>query len=668
LTVHALLDQIRRYLKREGKFPRKLYLQFDGGAENANQTVLGWLQVLVAKRIVPEIILTRLPTGHTHDDIDALFGHIWRSYRLKPCLTLSQYKENIFMCFEGTSQIDVDMLDINIVANYEGFLQPFNDTISRWAKEDLTIHQFHIYSVEPDILYPLGYKLRFRDYCSNQVVELLKVPKIEALTPIGQLTGIEAVTHNVKWFPDEQNDMGIIGDGIYTLRTIPVTDPIEGIIPDDFDQKDIDKLLLTKSAILNCSSFPDGCPEREEWIDWFRSVLPEKGNLKGSHYIKNHNYEQPLNEYLSNTIQVSQPVPEILENFYKSAPSQSKATIEWPEDIYSYATPHVSFTGWKAQVINPRVYRYQTPGAQTLVKDFQDSTKCYYDLMDKIYLVPMLTNILRRRLNAQGRHEPVNGNKEALILRIAQGDLFMFTKIYGGIREEAKRKMIISHSNSQNSQSTLSNPIIYSLLNGFNQRLEDINEITFLKLLELFRHRDDLRCKTYDNVYSVKETTIVNSLYLRNIYFNPEIGAMMFALELFTSECKSMIQGLLSDSKIMRLFFPIRSMKSLIVVSVPDKEFWYYNADISTTKPIAEANCSNAFDIFKKNIIAENEKDDWKSIFHRNCIHWERCGDTAIIALIVHILNDMPIYFQSDHLNQFQEILKLSLIENKLQF
>ena len=51
LTVHALLDQIRRYLNREGKFPRKLYLQFDGGAENANQTVLGWLQVLAQNEL-----------------------------------------------------------------------------------------------------------------------------------------------------------------------------------------------------------------------------------------------------------------------------------------------------------------------------------------------------------------------------------------------------------------------------------------------------------------------------------------------------------------------------------------------------------------------------------------------------------------------------------------
>ena len=386
----------------------------------------------------------------------------------------------------------------------------------------------------------------------------------------------------------------------FTLRSIPITDPIDGIPPDDFDQKDIDKLLVTKSAILNCTSFPDGCSERQEWLDWFQSVLPDKGNLKGADYIKSHKYEQPLNEYLSNTLNSSQPVPSILENFYKSA-AHSKSPMEWPEDIYSFATPHVSFPGWKAQVINPRVYRYQSMSIQNLVKDFQDSTKVYYDLMDKTYIVQKLVNILCRRLNAQGRHEPVNGTKEALILRISQGDLFMFTKLYGGIREESKRSLVISHS--QKSESTKTNSIIHGLVTGLHQKVEEISEITFLKILELFRLRDDLRCKTYDNVYSVKETTVVNSIYLRNIYFNPEIGAMMFALESFSSEIINLLQNLISDSKIMRLFFPIRSLKSLIVVSVPDKEFWYFNADISASKPIAEANCFSAFELFKTNIL-----------------------------------------------------------------
>ena len=32
------------------------------------------LELLVSKKIAKTIVLTRLPVGHTHEDIDALFG------------------------------------------------------------------------------------------------------------------------------------------------------------------------------------------------------------------------------------------------------------------------------------------------------------------------------------------------------------------------------------------------------------------------------------------------------------------------------------------------------------------------------------------------------------------------------------------------------------------
>lgn len=41
----------------------------DGGSENANQSLLGMLEFLVYKRLIKTIHFTRLPTGHTHEDI-----------------------------------------------------------------------------------------------------------------------------------------------------------------------------------------------------------------------------------------------------------------------------------------------------------------------------------------------------------------------------------------------------------------------------------------------------------------------------------------------------------------------------------------------------------------------------------------------------------------------
>jgi len=38
-------------------------------------------ELIVVKRLVKEIIITRLPPGHTHEDIDAMFGIIWSHFR-----------------------------------------------------------------------------------------------------------------------------------------------------------------------------------------------------------------------------------------------------------------------------------------------------------------------------------------------------------------------------------------------------------------------------------------------------------------------------------------------------------------------------------------------------------------------------------------------------------
>ena len=90
LSVYVFCDQLGKHLRQFGRFPRKLYLQIDGGPENMYKTLLGWSKLLVATRLVPEILLIRLHVGYTHEDIkDALFGHIGTSFRLNPCLTMS---------------------------------------------------------------------------------------------------------------------------------------------------------------------------------------------------------------------------------------------------------------------------------------------------------------------------------------------------------------------------------------------------------------------------------------------------------------------------------------------------------------------------------------------------------------------------------------------------
>ena len=76
LTITVLLQSLVARIKGRDVFPTTLYLQLDNcGRENKNQYVLAVLALLVQLNIFDEITLGFLMKGHTHEDIDALFGH-----------------------------------------------------------------------------------------------------------------------------------------------------------------------------------------------------------------------------------------------------------------------------------------------------------------------------------------------------------------------------------------------------------------------------------------------------------------------------------------------------------------------------------------------------------------------------------------------------------------
>ena len=94
LAIHTLLCSLEKMLNEAAQgssIPETLYLQIDGGSENSNKTILGLCESLVARRLVKKVVLTRLPTGHSHEDIDVVFAKIWTLIRKQPVLSPQQY-------------------------------------------------------------------------------------------------------------------------------------------------------------------------------------------------------------------------------------------------------------------------------------------------------------------------------------------------------------------------------------------------------------------------------------------------------------------------------------------------------------------------------------------------------------------------------------------------
>ena len=77
-TIFILLDQIETWKRNhEGNFPKTIYWQVDGGSENANRYCLAVCELLIARTPIEEIWFTRLPVGHTHEDIDGIICYLF---------------------------------------------------------------------------------------------------------------------------------------------------------------------------------------------------------------------------------------------------------------------------------------------------------------------------------------------------------------------------------------------------------------------------------------------------------------------------------------------------------------------------------------------------------------------------------------------------------------
>ena len=78
LQLHCFLSNLESVYKKEGnKLPDTIFYQIDGGSENIDKRVFAVCKLLVAKWLTCKVVLTRLPVGHTHEDIDARFGVLW---------------------------------------------------------------------------------------------------------------------------------------------------------------------------------------------------------------------------------------------------------------------------------------------------------------------------------------------------------------------------------------------------------------------------------------------------------------------------------------------------------------------------------------------------------------------------------------------------------------
>jgi hypothetical protein len=125
--------------------------------------------------------------GHTHEDIDAMFGVFWTRMQNRSILTPQAYANNLISSlYNNSNRIDngsdlnkkfVKVKDIFVIPDYVKYFDGCIDPeFSRYAKLEHTQLQFIFEAVPISPMFPLGCKTTYRAYSCDQSIELYEDP------------------------------------------------------------------------------------------------------------------------------------------------------------------------------------------------------------------------------------------------------------------------------------------------------------------------------------------------------------------------------------------------------------------------------------------------------------------------------------------------------------
>ena len=101
-TIEAIHSALVAKLARDGKLPGTLYLQLDNTSKQCKgRFLIGFLGYLVYKGLFKTIVLSFLPVGHTHEDIDQFFSRLSVYLKCHDAINMAQLHEAINRCYQS---------------------------------------------------------------------------------------------------------------------------------------------------------------------------------------------------------------------------------------------------------------------------------------------------------------------------------------------------------------------------------------------------------------------------------------------------------------------------------------------------------------------------------------------------------------------------------------
>jgi hypothetical protein len=219
LAIHTWLLSLEEEMARRKAaglpWPRTCYHQIDGGGENANDTTLAVCVLLINHGVLDKIVLTRLPVGHTHEDIDGCFALIWKKLRDEYIITPSQFSDLIAHTLKQKHRVVVQ--DVHATADYVKLVEECIDKdLGRYAKEEWAQLQWVF---KKDVTAHLDCNIAYSAYSTPEFVEVVQ-EVVEEGTEARSLSGLVPQLCRVKTHPLPGEPPVVV---LHTLPTADIT-------------------------------------------------------------------------------------------------------------------------------------------------------------------------------------------------------------------------------------------------------------------------------------------------------------------------------------------------------------------------------------------------------------------------------------------------------------
>jgi len=659
-------------IRHKGKLPEVVFLQIDGGSENANQYLLGMCELLIAKRIIREIRVSRLVRGHTHEDIDGVFGHIWTWMRNTTVHTLDDFCNGIKQAFEY-GKLSVSCEFLYAIPNYKEFLSNCIDkNLADYTKEENTQHIWLFEAVQQSPMFPFGVKTLYRAYASDKVIEFEKKHPSDCYSHIGSLTGLEPRTVHVRWYPDEKTIASRQGiEGFHLLTKLP--DSTCAINPLAFIEHGVKQ--FEKAYICACELWTEDQDTRKWWDEWYKLHAP---TATVENYYEDRVLRLPLMSYLVRKPQnlLNQYWVQSL-NYKTFRNGNNSIDFEWPSET-SVCLPSV-VTSWTNHPGPSRMHSTRDTMVLERLQRYDNQTTGYYDNLRGKTVSFIFDRIIKSKIGISGNYLcSISLIKSKMINLIKTHDICSLRNRLKVLTPES------SHYLHQILIEPLSSPNQYTEVFLKAGAESQLMQLTKSQVRE-FASNQDISCEVIDfimllhriadeksrNMYSIINSSDQDNPPKPNLFLSSS-----FLIKINETENIQVFENI---KDYQRVFIPYKCDRGWICYMIDinsEKKIVYYDPSISDDVQISrEIRRSINFGerllnkyFLLKNIVPMSETN-WPCIISKERfpeIPSTQDSAIAVLAFIDFQLNQFPFALESDDLEVLRKHYCYSMINTCL--